>query len=264
VVRPGERPEDPDYLGVEDPRITRIGDMFYMVYCGAADFPEGGNWKADVCIARSADLLHWEKRGAVTGSVNRASNKDGVLFPEQIDGQYYLLHRPMVGRLSDLHICLAGSRSLDGPWMDYGPILRTPSAPDCRESWLGAGAVPIPLGGARWLEIYHTGNYLTSGEKVYPLDAAVLDFGRVLLDGPEALVESRLERILVPETDWEIKAPFSDSVSNVVFTCGAYEYGPDLYITYGGGDTYIMAARLNKQALLDQLDAGASGPSAPF
>jgi len=257
VVGPGERPEDPDYLGVEDPRITRIGGTFFMVYCGAADYPEGGQWKADTCLATSGDLLHWEKQGAVPGDVNQHSNKDGVLFPDAFNGRYWLLHRPMGGgrRLSDLHMCLASAGSPEGPWTDHGAILRTPQAPDCRESWLGAGTVPIPLGRGRYLEVYHTGNWLKNGVKVYHLDAAILDLSLLRPDHPEAVVEAKLERILVPETDWEIKAPFSDSVSNVVFTCGAYEYGPDLYVTYGGGDTYILAARIRTADLLGRLTA---------
>ena len=255
LILPGERPTDSDFLGVEDPRITRFGDTFYAVYCGAADYPAGSNWKADICFARSCDLLRWEKMGAVTGDVNRASNKDGVLFPGPIDGQYFLLHRPMLGNLSDFSVCLAASDSLAGPWRDHGSILRSRGYPDCRDSWLGAGAVPIPLGGSRYLEIFHTGNFLTTGEKIYHLDAAIFDFSRFSPSDPSTIVESRLDRFMVPETDWEIKAPFSDSVSNVVFACGAYEYGPHIYIIYGGGDTYIMAARVERQSLLEHLGA---------
>ena len=58
---------------------------------------------------------------------------------------------------------------------------------------------------------------------------------------------------MVPETETELRAPFSDSVANVLFTCGAYEYGGDLYIIYGGGDTFIMAARVPVQTLLEHL-----------
>lgn len=263
LIRPGEKPEDPDYLGVEDPRITRFGDTFYAVYCGAADYPEGANWKAEICFARSGDLLRWKKLGAISGDVNRASNKDGVLFPEAIEGKYYLLHRPMIGGLSDFSICLAESDSLMGVWKDYGPALRSPRYPDCRDSWVGAGTVPIPLGNRRYLEIFHTGNFLQSGEKVYHLDAALFDFGRFCPNDPTTVVTSRLDRFLVPETDWEIRAPFSDSVANVVFACGAYEYGPHIYIVYGGGDTYIMAARVNKQLLLEQLGAGEDAAAVP-
>src|SRR5687767_8362626 len=51
----------PDYLGVEDPRVTRIGDRFVMVYCGCGE--HRGTWLATLCTAESADLLHWQKGG---------------------------------------------------------------------------------------------------------------------------------------------------------------------------------------------------------
>ena len=40
VVSPGVQQIAPDYLGVEDPRVTKIGDSFYIV--GGALQPGGG------------------------------------------------------------------------------------------------------------------------------------------------------------------------------------------------------------------------------
>jgi predicted GH43/DUF377 family glycosyl hydrolase len=260
VIAPGDSPDAPDYLGVEDPRITRIGDTFYAVYCGASDFPEGGNWKAANCLASSRDLLHWTKYGALQGDINRANNKDGVLFPEPIEGFYYLLHRPMIGRPSEFRIHIARSDSLTGVWQDCGEALRAQPPPEVAEAWVGAGSVPIPLGGQRYLVIYHTGNSLRSGEREYDLDAAIFNFAHFSPAAPAAIVEKRLDRFMVPETEYEVSAPFSDSVANVLFTCGTYEFGEHLYIVYGGGDTFIMAARVRKQALLDALAVSESRP----
>jgi len=249
VLLPGECPDEPDFLGVEDPRITRFGDTFYAVYCGAADFPEGGDWKALTCMARSRDLLHWEKLGPVAGDVNAVCNKDAVLFPDAVDGAYFMLHRPMTGRISDFSIHLATSETLPGIWKDRGRILASRVPPECTEAWVGAGAEPIPLGGTRYLEIFHTGYRFPSGEKEYHLDLA-----RWTPEDPARVVEKRIDRFLVPETDAEIRAPFSDSVSNVVFACGAYVYDGHVYVIYGGGDTYILAARVSWQVLIDHLD----------
>ena len=46
------------------------------------------------------------------GTATRVNNKDGVLFPRKIDGYYYLLHRPMLGHISQWSINLA--RALGG------------------------------------------------------------------------------------------------------------------------------------------------------
>jgi predicted GH43/DUF377 family glycosyl hydrolase len=37
----------------------------------------------------------------------------------------------------------------------------------------------------------------------------------------------------------------------VLFACGSYEYRGDIYIVYGGADTYTLAARVNKQILFE-------------
>ncbi len=255
VITPGNQPDEPDYLGVEDPRITRLGDTFYAVYCGVSGTAEEGGWKAANCLASSRDLLHWTKHGALQGDINLANNKDGVLFPDPIQGRYVLLHRPMVGNSSDFSICLAVSDSPTGVWKDCGAVLASRPDPLCRESWVGAGSVPIPLGGLRYLVIYHTGNELCSGGREYDLDAAIFNFEQFSPSDPTALVEKRLDRLMVPETEYERAAPFSDSVANVLFTCGTYEYNGDIYIVYGGGDTYIMAAKVNRQTLLAALES---------
>ncbi len=250
VVSPEDGPRGFDALGVEDPRITRIGDIYYMVYCGVAPRAEGG-WTAQVCVARSDDLLTWEKLGPADAAVNFENNKDGVLFPGLHDGKHVLLHRPMSGAPADYEIELALGDTAGGPWTNYGGVLGSPACSECDESWVGAGSVPISLGDERYLAIYHTGNLLPDGSRVYQLDAAVFDLSRLDVSRPEATLTHRLDRIMLPETSREIDAPYPDSVGNVVFACGSYEHGDHIYIVYGGGDTYILAARVDRQALLD-------------
>jgi predicted GH43/DUF377 family glycosyl hydrolase len=159
LLSPDAHASAPDYLGVEDPRITRIDGRFVMVYCGCGK--AGDTWRATLCTAESSDLLNWRKCGPIdlryidecapsTGHVN---NKDGVFFPDRIDGWYYLLHRPMIGPLSTWSVGLARSRSLSGPWNDLGPILRARQERGWTDTWIGAGAVPLPLGNGRYLEI---------------------------------------------------------------------------------------------------------------
>ena len=266
VLAPDEDPDASDYLGVEDPRITRIGDVFYAVYCGVRrskpeERGEGvGEWKAANCLASSRDLIHWTKYGPIQGDINIHNNKDGVLFPEQIEGRWYLLHRPMAGASSDYPIRLAASDTLTGVWHDLGTVQRALPDPVCERSWVGAGSVPISLGDQRYLVIYHTGNLLFSGEREYDLDAAIYDFRCFTPANPESIVVQRVDRMMVPETDFEVRAPFSDSVANVLFTCGTYLYRDDLYIVYGGGDTFIMAAKIRLSVLLKHLEQSASHP----
>jgi len=254
VISPEPHAEGCDHLGVEDPRITEIEGAFYAAYCGVAYTGRHGSWKANVCLARSRDLFCWEKLGPVEGTLNDMSNKDAVLFPERVDGHYLMLHRPMVGPIGTWAMCLAMCESLTGVWRDCGAVLRAVPEPSRRDNWVGAGSVPIPLGGRRYLVIFHTGRIQHGGRREYDLDAAIFNFADFDPDRPERVVESRLDRIMVPETETEVDGPYPDSVANVLFTCGSYLYRDDLYILYGGGDTYVLAARVKLATLLEELE----------
>jgi predicted GH43/DUF377 family glycosyl hydrolase len=273
VLSPGNQPTDVDYLGIEDPRVTRVGDEFHMVYCGSG-LDAHGKWAGAICTARSTDLLRWEKYGALGlnissngkdkrfdntyfdnlagagGSASRINNKDGVLLPDRIDRRFFLLHRPMIGSLSSWAIHLAEADEIDGAWRDCGAIFRGASDAAWIDSWVGAGAVPLPLGGNRYLAIIHTGHRAADGSRLYTLDALVLNFNDFDPKHPERVVESRLDRLMTPQTRWETEGPYPDSVGNVLFSCGAFERNGEIYVIYGGGDTYVMAARLNKAEVL--------------
>lgn len=272
VLAPDPGKTADDFLGCEDPRVTRIDDRFVMVYCGCGE--DRGTWRATLCTAGSKDLLHWQKKGAIDlaysdaaraanfdqsyfdnlnairASSGHVNNKDGVLFPDQLDGWYYLLHRPMVGQISTWAVHLARSRTLTGTWEDLGAVMRALPNRGWVDTWIGAGAVPIALGDGRYLEIYHSGHRAADGSRLYTLGAAVLNLGRLDPSNLSAIVESRLDHFLVPETRWETEGPYPDSVGNVVFSCGAYERNGEIEILYGGGDTYILAAAVNREELL--------------
>jgi predicted GH43/DUF377 family glycosyl hydrolase len=265
VLYPAADPSGYDALGVEDPRITRLGDTFYMVYCGVAADP-ATTWRARLCLATSTDLVHWEKLGPLSGDLSEHQNKDGVLFPGPLDGRHYLLHRPFRAGLPmpEYAIRLAVSGAPTGPWRDLGEVLRAFPNPRHRSSWVGAGSVPIPMGGSRFAMIYHTGNFRTETEREYDLDVAVLDFAAFEPRRPASLVTGRLEHLMVPETPAERRSRSALMVGNVLFACGSYEHDGSVYVVYGGADTYTLAARVDRQALFAALDrADLTNPFAP-
>jgi predicted GH43/DUF377 family glycosyl hydrolase len=261
VLSPSDNMNDPDYLGVEDPRISQVDGIFYAVYCGFNPLNEEVP-DVTTCLACSTDLLTWEKIGQAKGDINKIPNKDAVLFPNAIDGQYLMLHRPSTLDLERKVIFIASSDSPTGYWRDRGKILGASPHPAYRNSWIGAGSVPIDLGDKRYLIIYHTGHSNTLRDRLYHLDAAIFNFQDFSPETTRVQVECTVNELMMPETDLEINAPYEDSVGNVVFSCGTYEYGEYIYIVYGGGDTYILGARFLKQALLDDLaDAKAAALS---
>jgi len=80
LIAPSENPQEYDYLGVEDVRITRIGDTFYALYCGF----DGKNMK--VCMAISKDLINWKKLGLVRGDILSGKNRWSLFYDASSNG----------------------------------------------------------------------------------------------------------------------------------------------------------------------------------
>jgi predicted GH43/DUF377 family glycosyl hydrolase len=267
VLAPGEDLHAIDSLGVEDPRVTWIDGAWWMAYCGVMPLrSEDPNekWRGSVCLAKSYDLVNWEKVGAAEGTgrafgslgtVAEASNKDGVILPDRIDGKVVMLHRPMAGPMHTWTTSIAVADAPDGPYIDLGGVHGAMFSEDYLSSWVGAGCVPIKIGEGRYLSIEHTGNYLEGQRRKYVLDAFLYDFNDWDPTNPETLVAARMDDIMRPETDFEVFGPFPDSVANVVFACGSYVYDGWLYVVYGGGDSYILAARTRFDELVAALES---------
>lgn len=250
-----------DYSGVEDQRITRIGDTFYMVYCGFNETLPMQD-RVSICMAESTNLMDWTKLGPAHGDVNDHPNKDAVIMPEPINGEYVMLHRPMVGDQGDFNISLAVSDSPTGEWRDLGTIMRAEQDPRYMISWLGAGSAPLPLGNNRWLADYHTGNYGAAGERAYCAGYAILNFNRFNPGRMEDLIEARCDNLLEPETQYEINSPWPQAQNlNCVFPAGSFEYNDNIILVYGGADAYVLGARINKKELLEYLEGLDSKPT---
>jgi len=245
-------PESPyENLGIEDPRVTRLGDEFVMCYVGYSSFPPstpppGSTTKVSVCLAVSDDLVTWRKLGPARGTLNDVDNKNAALFPDRPDRSLVMFHRPMQGP-DAMTIHLAHATGLGGDWEDVGMIMAPLDDPTFAKSWIGAGAPPIRIGDDRYLFIYHIGHHRHDGSREYDLGAALLTHRE------EWKVTSRIEPLLVPETTAERLGHAALGVNNVVFLCGAYRYGAHLYLPYAGADSVVLAARLRWSDLLDAL-----------
>ena len=220
----------------------------------------------------STDLLRWEKCGAISlhiPPVGRGNGFDNTYF-DNLAGAGGTTSRsttrttccsPTRSRsilpaspADDLIAFFVGDASgegdkVDGAWNDCGPIFRPIQNPPGRIRG-GAGPVPLPLGDNRYLAIIHTGHRATDGSRLYTLDALVLNFDKFDPKHPQRIVEPRLDRLMTPQTKWEIERPYPDSVGNVLFSCGEFERNGEIFVIYGGGDTYVMAAHLNKAEIL--------------
>jgi predicted GH43/DUF377 family glycosyl hydrolase len=217
-----------------------------------------------MCTACSDDLVRWQKCGPIFGegtsfatrrSLPEISNKDGVLFPDRIDGSVALLHRPMKGEMGTWGTNIAMAAQPEGTFTDLGQVHAATPLEAYESSWSGAGSVPIKVRDGLYLSIEHTGNYISGNKRKYVLDAFLYDFDKWDPSQPESLVVGRLDDLMRPETDFELYGPSPDSVGNVLFACGSYVHDGWLYIPYGGGDTCVLGARLRFDELVQIMEA---------
>ncbi len=221
-------------FGVEDPRITRIGDKFYITYVAVS------RHGAATALASTKDFQSFERHGIIFPP----ENKDVVLFPEKIDGEYHAFHRPNgATRFTRPEMWIGTSPDLIH-WGRHRPFLGGSEVWDIGR--IGAGAPPIrtPQG---WLEIYH-GN--SRGEQ--DAGIGIYSGGVLLLDSekPDRILDAK-GRIFVPETDYEREG----FVPNVVFPTGIVEQGETLLVYYGAADTCAAVVEFSLKELLDLVQA---------
>lgn len=206
---------------VYDPRITKIGDEYIILY--ASDLFQN---QVRVGIVKTKDFVTFER----VAIASEFGNRNGALFPEKVDGLYVRLDRPFGNELDPCYMWVSYSPDLVF-WGKSRPVTYK-GKPFQDGHKLGAGAVPIKTEHG-WLEIYHTVSSTCNGF-IYRLKACLLD-----LEDPSKIIGYTRDFILWPEHDYEMKG----RVMNVVFTCNAIaEDDGSLKIYYGAADTNIGLA----------------------
>jgi len=207
--------------GVEDPRITKIDSTYYMTYTAF----RGQDWHDyRPALCWSKNLVDWQGHRILLDE----PNKDVALFPERVDGRYMLLHR------REPDIWIAFSEDLQ-TWTDHQIVMRTIPG-GWEETKIGIAGPPHKTE-AGWVLFYHAKDV----NHVYRLGVALLD-----LSQPAHVLARQPEPILEPETTWERHG----LVPNVVFSCGSVEKDGAYFVYYGGGDSCMGVAAVDKSTLL--------------
>ena len=259
--------------GVEDARIVKIDNLYYMTYTCY----DGINARG--ALATSKNLKHFEKQGIIVppitysrfvflvesaGKVNENYyhnhkfyyheadpekkillwDKNVIFFPRKINDKLVFLHRIRPG------IQIVSVKSLTELtkefWKDYflnlqDHIVLDPVYPH-ESSYMGSGCPPIETEHG-WLLIYHGAEETDKG-LVYSACAALLD----LNDPTKEL--ARLPYVLFsPEYEWELYG----EVNNIVFPTGTALFGGTLFIYYGAADRLIACASVNLSDLVSEL-----------
>jgi predicted GH43/DUF377 family glycosyl hydrolase len=220
--------------GVEDPRVLRIGAIYYMTYTGY------NRHDAQLCLATSPDLRHWRRQGVILPAYHGAWitgwTKSGAIVPERIGGKWWMYYlgtrKDRDGKDRD-YMGLASSDDLIH-WSDATkqPVLeRRPGAFDDRVMEPG----PPPLvTSAGILLLYNGAN-----------DRLVYGPGWILFDkaDPRRMLARCEKPFMLPRLAWERVG----TVPNVIFLEGATaRSGDPLDLTgyYGAADQYTGAMRL--------------------
>lgn len=265
---------DYESQGVEDARIVKIDDTYYMTYTAY----DGINARG--ALATSKDLIHFEKQGLIVPDISYAEfvflvesagkvneryyrnhkfyyqdtdpekkikvwDKNVVFFPRRINGKLVFLHRIRPGiqlvAVNDL------SELTNEFWRGYienfdEHILMDPLYKH-ESNYIGSGCPPIETEHG-WLLIYHGVEETSHGLVYSACAAALLD-----LENPGKVIARLPYALFVPEYKWEIKG----EVNNVVFPTGTALFGDTLYIYYGAADEQIACASLCLPILIDKL-----------
>lgn len=203
--------------GMEDPRITQIGEVYYITYSAVT---ENG-----VCtsLMKTEDFKSFERMGIIFGP----ENKDVTIFPEKIGGQYVAFNRPVPFEIGNPSIWIAKSTNLIH-WGEQELFMAVSKEKSWDAGRVGGGAVPVKTEKG-WLVVYHAADE----NDRYCLGIYLLD-----LEQPKKIIGKLDVPFLEPETAYEKEGFFG----NVVFTCGALLEGETFIIYYGAADDKICRA----------------------
>ena len=212
--------------GVEDPRLVQFGDTYYLTYTGY------NKKDAQLCLATSKDLIHWERRGiilpAYKGNWNVRWTKSGAIVPKKIDGKYWMY---FLGTSQDNkdQMGLASSTDL----LHWTEATETPVLP-AREGKFDSRVVepgPAPIVTPKGIFLIYNG---ADDKLVYRTGVAMFD-----RNDPRRVISRTDSPIFAPEKEWEKVG----QVPNVVFVEGMAREGDDYLFYYGGADTNVGVAK---------------------
>ncbi len=202
-----------------DPRITRLGDTYYVTWCNAAG--QGPT----IGLARTKDFKTFIQMENPLATANR----NCVIFPRKIGGKYAILHRP-----SDRgHTPFGDIFYATSPDLTHWGCHRFVFGP--RGGWqatkVGPGPAPIETKDG-WLLIYH-GVWTSCNGYLYYAGGALLD-----LEKPWKVLYRTRDYLLAPTETYERVG----DVPNVVFPSSVIVEGDILRLYYGCADTCVSVA----------------------
>lgn len=237
---------------VEDPRLVKMGDYYYLTYASRT-FAPGQYWREDkeyfgfqpqcgpkfliynnsvTHLAVSKDLSNWKKLGRITDS--RWDDRDAYIFPDTVGGKYVRLSRPM-------EWCGEGYvNPKPAIWISYSDDLMEWEQPQLLmqgEQWwedkkIGGSTPPI-MCKYGWLVLYHG---VATKDDAYRVGAVILD-----KDDPSKIIARTKDFVMEPEYDYETQGYYN----GCVFPTGICVKDGTMFVYYGSADKFVCVATAN-------------------
>lgn len=214
-----------------DPRLVKVEDTYYMMWCQDC-------YGASIGMAKTTDFKTFTR----LENPFLPFNRNAVLFPRKIGGKFMMLSRP-----SDSgHTPFGDIYLSESPDMTYWGRHRHVMGKTGDFWWenvkIGGGAAPIETSEG-WLLFYH-GVTGTCNGLVYSIGGAILD-----LENP-SIVKYRCSRYLLTPEEWYEERGF---VPNVTFPCATIHDSATgrIAVYYGAADSYVGMAFTTVDEVVD-------------
>lgn len=216
-----------------DPRLVKVEDTFYIIWC--TDFHG-----AALGLAETKDFKSFVR----LENPFLPFNRNGVLFPRKIKGNFVMLSRPSdSGHTPFGDVFLSESPDLKY-WGNHRHVMSKGGKGWWQALKIGGGPAPIETTEG-WLMFYH-GVTRTCNGYVYSMGAALLD-----IDEPSR-VKYRCENFILTPEEWYEEKGFVD---NVIFPCATLQDGDTgrIVIYYGAADTYVGVAYTTVEEIVNYI-----------
>ncbi|GAC1543859.1 MAG: glycoside hydrolase family 130 protein [Candidatus Velthaea sp.] len=218
--------------GVEDPRLVRIGDTFYLTYTAY----DSVNQVAQLCLATSPDCISWERQGVILtanrGTWNDHWTKSGAIVPQKINGRWWMYYMgetfvPASPTLGQMGIAVSDDLV---HWLDATPTPLLPARPRMFDA-LVVEPGPAPIITDQGILLIYNG---ADERLVYSTGWALFD-----KNDPTKLIKRADTPVFGAYLPWERMG----QVPNVVFVEALVQQNKDITLYYGAADKSIGGIR---------------------
>lgn len=199
-----------------DPRINPVDGEYYITYC------VGGDFNCRIAIGKTKDFKTIEH----VSFPLHIQNRNAVLFPEKINGEFWMLHRPQSGKDTSGSIWIASSPDLKY-WGHCKIVAR--SEQYWENTKIGPAAPPIKTKEG-WLVVYH-GVFPNTNGYNYGGGVMLLD-----LEKPWKVIGRCKDPILYVKEIYEMIG----QVPNIVFPGALIPENDGSAKLYYGGADYVQ------------------------